>query len=173
MNEQITMLLKQVAELENDKTQLKQQIEDVVRDQFSMIEQFETSKILSFQIENRDESVLNLSNIRKQLEMNLSNIDSKLGGVEKDREHLLRKILQCLKNAGIDGVEDVDEMLSEPGDSMLEETLEKLEELLQNHLEDKRQLSQLLQDNDKLHSDNEELENKNYDLRYELQELNI
>jgi len=114
-----------------------------------------------------------LSNIRKQLEMNLSNIDSKLGGVEKDREHLLRKILQCLKNAGIDGVEDVDEMLSEPGDSMLEETLEKLEELLQNHLEDKRQLSQLLQDNDKLHSDNEELENKNYDLRYELQELNI
>jgi len=173
MNEQITMLLKQVAELENDKTQLKQQIEDVVRDQFSMIEQFETSKILSFQIENRDESVLNLSNIRKQLEMNLSNIDSKLGGVEKDREHLLRKILQCLKNAGIDGVEDVDEMLSEPGDSMLEETLEKLEELLQNHLEDKRQLSQLLQDNGKLHSDNEELENKNYDLRYELQELNI
>jgi len=32
------MLLKQVAELDNDKTQLKQQIEDVVRDQFSMIE---------------------------------------------------------------------------------------------------------------------------------------
>ena len=58
-----------------------------------MIEQFETSKILSFQRENRDESVMNLSNIRKQLEMNLSNADSRLGGLEKDREQLLRKIL--------------------------------------------------------------------------------
>lgn len=59
------MLLQQIEELEKEKTQLKQQMEEVVRDQFSMIEQFETSKILSFQIENRDESLINLSNIRK------------------------------------------------------------------------------------------------------------
>lgn len=143
-------------------------MDEVVRDQFSMIEQFETSKILSFQIENRDESMINLSNIRKQLEMNLSTIDSRLGGVERDREQLLRNILQCLKNAGIEGVDDVDQILASSDDGMLEDTLQKLEELLQNYLEDKRQLSQLLEDNGKLHTANEDLENKNYDLRYDL-----
>lgn len=148
-------------------------MEEVVRDQFSMIEQFETSKILSFQIEKQDESVMNLSNIRKQLEMNLSNVDSRLGGLEKDREQLLRKILQCLKNAGIDGIGDVDEMLAAPDDGMLEDALLKLEELLQNYLEDKRQLSQLLEDNGRLHAANEDLENKNYDLRYDLQQSNL
>lgn len=70
--------------------------------------------------------------------MNLSNIDSKLGGIERDREQLLRNILQCLKNAGIEGVDDVDQMLAAPDDGMLDDTLQKLEELLQNYLEDKR-----------------------------------
>ena len=158
------MLLQQIETLEKEKQQLRQQMDEMIREQFSMIEQFETSKVFSFQIDNRDESMVNLSNIRKQIEMNLSNIDVKMGDIQKDRDHLLRNILQCLKNAGIEGVEDVDQMLSAPDDGMLEETLQKLEMLLQNYLEDKGHLTQVVQDNAKLQSDNEDLNNKNYDL---------
>ena len=56
---------------------------------------------------------------------------------------------------------------------MLEETLQKLEMLLQNYLEDKGHLTQVVQDNSKLQSDNEDLNNKNYDLRYDLQQSNL
>ena len=45
--------------------------------------------------------------------------------------------------------------------------------LLQNYEEDQRQIKSLLADNDLLHKENEDLKNANYDLRYELQELNI
>lgn len=57
---------------------------------------------------------------------------------------MLKNILQCLKNAGIEGVDDVDQMLQSPDDSMLEETVQKLEMLLQNYLEDKGHLTQVV-----------------------------
>ena len=98
-------------------------MEEIIREQFSMIEQFETSKIFSLHIDNRDESLINLSNIRKQIELNLSTIDTRYGGIEKDREHLLRNILECLKNAGIEGVEDVDQLLQSSDVSVLEDAV--------------------------------------------------
>lgn len=48
--------------------------------------------------------------------------------------------------------------------------LSKLEELLQNYLEDQRQINTLLESNQELSEKNQDLENQNYDLRYELQE---
>lgn len=117
--------------------------------------------------------MVNLSNIRKEIEMNISNIDVRMGDMEKDRDHLLRNILLCLKNAGVEGVDDVDQMLAAPDDGVLEETLQKLEMLLQNYLEDKGHLTQVVQDNAKLQSENEDLNNKNYDLRYDLQQSGL
>ena len=54
-----------------------------------------------------------------------------------------------------------------------EHVLEKLQELLQNYDEDRRQLQSLLQDNERVQKENEDYKNLNHDLRYDLQELNI
>ena len=43
----------------------------------------------------------------------------RIGGIEKDRYNLLKNILQCVKNAGIEGVDDIDEMLSQTDDGIL------------------------------------------------------
>ena len=105
--EQLTTLQSKFEELETERNELKLKLEESVKEQFSMIEQFETSKALSFQIDNRDESALNLSDIKKQLELNLSVFDSKI----QERDTLLTQLVACLTNAGIEGVEEGDQIL--------------------------------------------------------------
>ena len=51
--------------------------------------------------------------------------------------------------------------------------MDKLQQLFQNYSEDKRQIETLLLNNQQFQKENEDYKNANYDLRYELQELNI
>ena len=44
----------------------------MMSEQLSLIEHFENSKAFSFQLDNKDESALNLSNLKKHLELNMS-----------------------------------------------------------------------------------------------------
>jgi len=92
-----------------------------------LIEHFENSKAFSFNLDNKDESI-NLSSLRKHLEMNISLQDTKIDSLTQERESVKLQILQCLKNAGIEGTENIEEWRGD--DVSFERVLEKLEILL-------------------------------------------
>lgn len=95
------------------------------KEQLSIIEHIETSKEFSILFDKhnstlglaRDESVI--SNIRK-IEMNLSMFDSKLDSMTQEKSAVILKILDCLKAAGMEGLDNFDDLQS------FETILEKL-----------------------------------------------
>lgn len=157
-------------QVEAERDQLKLEVERLRGEQLSVIEHLEASKDFSVVFDRnsslggRDESVL--SNIKK-LELNLSNLDNKVDSMTQEKQAVIQKILECLKNSGMEGIAASEEFKS------FEHVLEKLQELLQNYDEDRRQLQSLLQDNERVQKENEDYKNLNHDLRYDLQELNI
>ena len=124
-----------------ERDQLKSELERLQGERLSIIEHLEASKEFSVFLDRnsalggRDESVL--SNI-KQLGLNLSNFDSKIDFMTQEKETVILKILECLKNSGMEGIDYSDEFKS------FEKVLEKLQELLQNYDEDRRHLQSLL-----------------------------
>lgn len=157
-------------QVEAERDQLKLEVERLRGEQLSVIEHLEASKDFSVVFDRnsslggRDESVL--SNIKK-LELNLSNLDNKVDSMTQEKQAVIQKILECLKNSGMEGIAASEEFKS------FEHVLEKLQELLQNYDEDRRQLRSLLLDNERVQKENEDYKNLNHDLRYDLQELNI
>lgn len=134
-----------------------------------MIEYLEQSKDLSVLFDRTKETDGLLDSIKK-MELNLSKADTKADELQQEKHRVIRKILECLHNAGIQTSQIQEE---ESQELTFEVVLEKVEQLLTNYKEDQRQMESILGDNSKLHSENEDLSNANYDLRYELQELNI
>jgi len=160
----------ELVQVQAERDQLKLEVERLRGEQLSVIEHLEASKDFSVVFDRnsslggRDESVL--SNIKK-LELNLSNLDNKVDSMTQEKQAVIQKILECLKNSGMEGIDASEEFKS------FEHVLEKLQELLQNYDEDRRQLQSLLQDNERVQKENEDYKNLNHDLRYDLQELNI
>lgn len=100
--------------------------------------------------------------------MNLSIIDEKLTTLEADRSHLLKELIEVINNSGLDTVDLAELEFSEQAKSS---TLEKLRQVLACCSEEKRQMQFLVSKNAELQSDNQQLNDANYDLRYELQEV--
>ena len=108
------------------------------------------------------------------MEQNLSFFDTKLDTLEQEKQRVIKQILDILAKVGIQTSEIQEESGTNQETALTFETvMQKLEQLLSNYKEDQRQMQTILADNSKFHTSNEELNNSNYDLRYELQELNI
>ena len=95
----------------------------------------------------------------------MSLYDDKIETLTQEKTKMVSKITACLENAQVD-LDDV------PQDQV-EALLDKLDLVLLNYREDSHQMANLNSMNQTLTQDNQKLENANYDLRYELQELNI
>ena len=89
-------LQEDLSQKESENTQLQDQINSFNKEQLSLIEHLETSQNLSFNTKD-------LSQLKKQFDLNAST----LADLTTQRETSLQKILECLKNAGIDGVEEL------------------------------------------------------------------
>jgi hypothetical protein len=112
-----------LAKVEAERDQLKLELEHLRGEQLSIIEHLEASKDFSVVLDRnsslggRDESVL--SNIKK-LELNLSNLDNKVDSMTQEKQAVIQKILECLKNSGMAGIDASEEFKS------FEHVLEKL-----------------------------------------------
>mmetsp|Transcript_8588 Transcript_8588/g.13284 ORF Transcript_8588/g.13284 Transcript_8588/m.13284 type:complete len:97 (-) Transcript_8588:989-1279(-) len=95
----------------------------------SLIEHFETSKGFSFQLDTTQNET-HLSSLKKQLDLNLSDLDLKLDSLSSERTKIVKQIIVGLTNAGIEGLEEAE--------GSIDVLLSKLEILLQNYLEDQR-----------------------------------
>ena len=52
---------------------------------------------------------MNFSTLKKAFDLNLSVFDNKIGNLTQERESTQDQILEVLKNAGIDGIDDIQE----------------------------------------------------------------
>ena len=52
---------------------------------------------------------MNFSTLKKAFDLNLSVFDNKIGNLTQERESAQDQILEVLKNAGIDGIDDIQE----------------------------------------------------------------
>lgn len=113
----------ELVQVEAERDQLKLEVERLRGEQLSVIEHLEASKDFSVVFDRnsslggRDESVL--SNIKK-LELNLSNLDNKVDSMTQEKQAVIQKILECLKNSGMEGIDASEEFKS------FEHVLEKL-----------------------------------------------
>lgn len=86
----------------------------------------------------REDSVLTSL---KKMELNMSQVDQRIGSLTQERDQVISEIVRCLKEAGVEDIEDIDQ-------TNFEGVLDKLKQLLQNYDEDRRQLQALLADNE-------------------------
>ena len=80
----------------------------------------------------------------------------------------MKELVAVINESGLDTI-DVAEL--EDSDMTKSATLDKLRMVLANCSEDKRQMQALVRKNDDLDNANQQLNDANYDLRYELQEV--
>ncbi len=66
------------------------------------------------------DSLNNISSLKKHIDQNLSIFDTKIDALNQERENILLQILECLKNAGIDGIDDLNAWKGRSFDAVLE-----------------------------------------------------